>query len=1374
MSRFNTPLSPITDVQFEMQRLYQRDLVGIDDPPPYLIGGDASFTPPKTNIVQNLFAKSAENSFTGIGSVLNSGFGFVSQRAFTKPDLDLPIEDVDGKVVMADGKLGDLNSLTGSAIFDAFSPNVRSLLQVNGYDRSNFSDTKTLEDAEERFENISFQISLRQKIVRYNEVHPHYATATGALGFALDAITDPVNLVSFGIGGVFKGAATSATKATVKSLAKSAGKSYVDDGFRAAAHTVTNTVRTEGLDILPAFVKNAREGDRLSAHLMASASAGSQALGFDAVAQYSLYRNRVENLGHTDDFAYNFYSAGVSLTLGLGLANLGAIQWTKGPKATLDSDVLASAPRSLAAEKIRNRNQSNLTNLGSLADDRRKALGLPEDTVITDNRTSFIKLDAAHRVEKWSGDSYSPTQAAEIQDLYANLISLSDDEEALVGRFFSSVPTFKEAKRFLTPNPTTGAILDPNFQNLFTRLQSQVTKAGREIRTLRAKPNKTPQEVRDLSRMVRSQNRRIASKQEIVDSFVFKKEEITPNAPHPIIRDEPLLDIYDRESDRISRVGDLLTLKPQDIPGHNPGQIRRLTSSVFRHLEKIGTFGTLVKPLRRIEAIENSPLASTTARMIAAFDHRIANNHFTKSDGTGVVSFIENMTALRSKGSEFRSLYARATKKMSTDDISKLGDELFQVRSGVKAKFEVSKIAGELSESYGKYYDSIGSQGVENGALRNLIKGYAHVVLKKDLSGDQIETIAAKLAVHWQTKSFAKSTNKGSGRQDAVLHRGTLFDMRLVDDSGNLIEPRGGDAVPTRWSDLTPEEKVTYDATLPDSLLNEARHAVERRRGRHSGSAEDPVVSAEARDVKYREDNRASRQIEQDFWAKSDVLEFVDTDAINMMNTYETGFGAVIARQETLTEVFGEAVRFDDLVKVLTRRAEALEPDDLTRQPILDGIEALETINNRALGHIKRNKTGLEPILQPLTDLAAGAINQGIAIPMQTEMMLSLLPRLIHPSEIGVLMKHMRNIFDGGMNRDEMLAFGYGWELEHDVGRFLGTAAFDPVGSIGQSARWYRNKSRKFGGEAFLTQRLKRLNFVVSYGATSRKLTRVVDKLDALGRATDINDPSLAKQAARDAGFGGDVALANDIRRLGLHTKESQRALKKFKEAGSETLLHPETAMKVALRESDPGLRTDMMNLVDNLSRFSRDKTDRIIVTRSIGTALSDTDVLGASLLQFLTYPTSWFNSFLKRESDSPFRIYAGYLGAYSLGEMMAGMTRDVVIKGQTPEETLLDWEENWPKKAALLASRIPVAGALTDIVVGSLARLATDQPLNLEKSIPSVSFANQTISGGIALAKDIVNDGEPSQRSIQRTIRFSPFVGHPGSMIMLNQLVDE
>jgi len=1368
MSRFDNYQNPRTPMDMAYaSEIRHNQFVGVLTPD-YLSEGRPSFSPPSSNFFTNLLDKAAENSIMlgdGWGYSLNSGFGLFARGLNTLGDAELPTRTAEDHAIFPDGSVKHVGSLQGAEYFDTLEPEYRVIFEQNGVTRNQFDDVENVQEATVRFREIARQIELRQSIVAYNEVNPNWATATGIVGFIAEAATDPLTLATLGAGagvGIVKSGATQATRIGVQTLVKEAAEDAIFKGVRASLKNTTVSLASRRVRILPKIIEEAEQSSRLFAHGLSTVRGGSLGVAYDYAAQIAEYHHRVDALGIQEQFNYSYGRGGFGFLMVAGLDNLGAALRGSKPKPITNRDVISRAPTSAVANRLRNKARKGI--------------------IQEDAHANLHELTIIDRIEKWARFAYDDETAATIikaieedwiffapgklgvkragvkaTDNINMVLSGEDLANTLnqIGEFFAKAPTQEEALYAVR----TG---DFNIEPAMARIKKRRDILQNEVDTLVAKRELT---AADRSKILRLRNRikkldheqsiyvrggRINKNLTVKRGYLFTQDDPNAAKMQSLTQEGRLTDVHGDKDKRLIRTAQLVGLDPETAPAKAPVQTKQLTNTVFNFLSKLGSLGTLARSSDKLKKISNNPIAQSIAKMYAAMDARIANDFFQNADGSSIITLTENMVRLRIMRGRLQAAARPILKGLSKEEQDRLTAIAIQVRTGVRSADEASNDAVRLAKEIGKYYDSVGDMGLRNGAVKNRIDGYVNVVLKKgfDESSTKYRRAVSLLASYWK-KTFDPRRNDG----DAPLHNATLNRMKLMDDTGKFTHS-GYDEVPTRFLELTDEHQARYLDELDAGLQEEARHAFSRRMNRDRAFSQDPSRAADERRVVFREDNRASRQIEQEFWYSDEVLELgiLDTNLDSLTRSYEDGFGGLIAQQETMSEVFGEAVRFTDYVEVVRREIGNLPDSDPAKEILQRALTDLEELNDRTLNRIDYNRTGTERLFGPLVDLAAASIQSGIVIAMQTEVA-TILPRaLFNKHDIRLMMRHFKETFKSEQIRQDLSLIGQVHEYDKSSSRLLGDSLIDPTGSLGNGLRKYREFTREYFGEAALTRRLKRFHHQVSFAKTARKLRKVADRLHHLEGDIDTDGISAA---ARNAGFGSDVGLAIEYKRIGLHTARSRKALARYREFGEDVLQDMETATKVAMQESDDDLRDAMLELIDNINRYARQDTDNFVVTRSGGTMLRSNDVLGNAIYQFLTYPSSWFNGFLRSASNRSNHYLLGYLGTYLMGEIYAGMLRDVAFGKNSIDDVVEDWEENFFEKATVLTSRIPVGGVLTDLVTAPIISAATGRRFRLGlSSNPSVSFIERAGQEAFGTMKKVANGEDVSPRDFKNAMR--------------------
>ena len=294
-----------------------------------------------------------------------------------------------------------LGDIKGVDYFNALEPSARFILSENGVTDKQFSDIDNIEDASERYNQIIRDIELRQQIVRYNEVHPNFATATGIVGFALEAVTDPITIATLGTGVALSGTkalGSQAARIGVRELSQEAMKTFAEKGLRHSSARLAKTVGTGKVDLVPSMIRNATDSSRVMTHLLATAGGGGAVLSYDALAQLAEHDRRVDVLGIQEEFDYSFSRGAVSFALGAGLGNLGALARGGRVKTITNKDVIEQA----SPTSIIGRRTANKARTGSAAEDT--AADLHELTIL-------------ERIDKWVSRAYDRDAQKSINDV---------------------------------------------------------------------------------------------------------------------------------------------------------------------------------------------------------------------------------------------------------------------------------------------------------------------------------------------------------------------------------------------------------------------------------------------------------------------------------------------------------------------------------------------------------------------------------------------------------------------------------------------------------------------------------------------------------------------------------------------------------------------------------------------------------------------------------------------------------------------------------------------------------------------------------------------------------------------------------------------
>ena len=1382
MPRFSA-YEPITVRELEAERLHKLEGIQALTNPRYFSEGSPSFVRPSSNALSNLRDKLGRQSLDlgdGLGFALNSGAGLIARGELPDVTTNIPIYSNDEKnVLLTDGTMKNVQDLKGPEFFDAIDPTARTILETNGVSREQFHDIDNMADATERYQNIVRGVELDGRIRRYNEVNPHYATATGVLGFALEVVTDPITIATLGSGvglsGV-KSLGTKGTKMSLTALKTATKKSIAEEGFSTAATRLGKTIFEKQTAILPEITRNTIENNAIARHMLATTIGGGTIFSFDALAQVSEYERRVEDLGIQEEFGYSYARGGISVLLGAFLGNLGASFRGSRPKPLTTGDVAQMSPTSLVGRRAANKVRSG--------------------TAAADTHADLAEMTILGQVEHWAEYAYSRAGSTKIGNILENALIVNRRDTPgtptaaqgkvtagvvynketgniysleELGEFFAKGPSEEEALEALA----TGNFKEPK-ASVYNRELRELTDQLDDLitPTIRRGTGGVPDAVR---KEIKKVQRKLAKLKKERDAFVSTGFQFSPGerqaaSLRSVVSDTKVTTAHTSEVEGVTRMSDLLGFNvDEDVvaPPAHP-QDKSATVRFFKWLQKAGGLGTLGNTAQSLEKLADQPIARMLAKMYSAFDPRIGNDNFADANGYSIITVAENIMRVSLLKRDYYKASRKVLRGKSAEERARIGAEVAQLRTGTKKPAQVSQEARDLLPSVEHFYEAMGDLGQAGGVLRNRIDKYMNVNLIDTIDDVKILEVAQLYRQHLYD-TVLRATKDGQ----VPLHKGTLVRLKITDSKGKPLDKvhvENDVHAFTYLDELTVDEQSLYLERLDDSLLREGEHVINTRLGRNDSVASDPLARDITTPAYFREDNRASRRVQQEFWYSDGVLKLgvLDTELDHVLGSYERSFGGTVALQLTMREILGEVGRFEDFVTVLSREINHANATDAEKGIMMRALEDLKEMKTRTLHHSEKVPSGFEEVIQPLVDLVSATIQQSVIVAMQTEVSIVILKDLFHKDDISELMNSIRKTFDRDQIRTDAEDAALAYEYHRDDSRFVGESSFDPTNPIGRVARWWRDKSRLWLGEAALTRRLKVHYYTATYNRAGRNLLKKIDKLAYLDRAFDASDPKAFTQAVRDAGLGGDVGFAKEVRRLGLHTKKARAALQRFKEGDPKSLRTRNDAQKFALAEANVDIQQDMLDVADALHRFAFNDTERVIVTRSAGTQLRSDNVLANVLLQFLTYPTAWFNGFLKYGTQNSNKYLAGYMVTYMIGETFASVGRDVA-SGKDLDEVLDDWEKNFVQKAAATTTRMPLMGAFSDLLFAPVLHATGGRGRVGFSSNPAFSFPEKAMQETFGNISKMANNEDIEPADMKHTFRMIPFMGTPAARYLTN-----
>jgi hypothetical protein len=745
------------------------------------------------------------------------------------------------------------------------------------------------------------------------------------------------------------------------------------------------------------------------------------------------------------------------------------------------------------------------------------------------------------------------------------------------------------------------------------------------------------------------------------------------------------------------------------------------------------------------------------AQMISAVDMHGSDTYIAREFGEAVPSLhwrtMMDSADRRKASAEARVILNKYRKNANLK--ASVERDAMRIASGdtVPSASEDSKALAEIIRGF---FDRRGSRGVQAGALKDLLTNYVHIRLVKHPSEMDGGNLITKLGRLYSNYLYTKHY---SGEN---LHLGTLADMGLISKDGKPLQ--GLDSIPTKRSQLTPEQLVDYNTRLNRQLEIEAEYSFRKRLNRRSSDKYDPAVTGDDTPYIYREQSAAARKIEQEFYLSDEVAELgiVDYDILNNMRAYDNSFGSKIRTTELLKEIYGVPTRWEDMMDVLRRRVESNSSHE-NYEIRKRGLQRLEAAYDMATH--RGYRTDSDPIAG-LNDMAvslrAATTNGRVVLSMAPEQFGLLARAIFKPAEIVTLVRDMATMF-GKLRKADIEDFALTHMYEDEVSRFFGDALDSykaESGALGDTVvgfRQFSNGIRKIFLEQYVTEQNRRVAFNMVFSNAYRKIIKNPDRAALLG--ADFADAKAFKKAAREAGFAGEADTARLLRMAGIARPEVVEGLKLLKQKAKGR--NPRAVLSAIAEETDPVARQQMESAYNAVFRYSRQKVDEIIVTPTPATRLdlTKTPEFLRPHIQFLSYRVAWFNSFLFRAGSEPIGLGLGLIGAAALGEAMNMVSYDILYGGTSPEDVVKEWEDNPMGKTAEAVARVPIGGAYSDVWGLALDAMTGNRSVQ-PSAIPSRSMISNFMSTGGSNIRKMIDGDLSATEMTQDLSRYNPLQG--------------
>lgn len=1217
----------------------------------------------------------------------------------------------------------------------------RIAMQTAGFDVTTLSnlgigDAQTFSD---RWPDLLNAINSRQLIQDYADKRPIRSGLATATTFGVNIVTDPVVIGTLGAGAVAKVAARSTIRESLKQASARAAVA-IGDG--------------PGLSV----AKKALLQDRMLAARMlyqpSSVAAGSSYMLTADIA--SQERNLLYGMGDIEDgVKLSFGTAAVGGLIGLAGSEL-ALRLVGRSHGTITNKVYRDADEINSYAKARV--EARMSNSPGF-----ERQGIDWDEVITEEF-----------VEDFAAATYRPDQARRVGQALDDIDLTDDTAHAAVTNYMTKFPTAEELETFvrsgLRDSVETGNIPTTRYEIAKAELDRLIAKR------LSVDP---------ASKSARGINAEIGRVQDEISSLL---------GPELLFRSAGL-------PERQGLLARQLRAIASELPSTaftNPNQRRARLTTLFTRLAesaKDGSYNTsalipyMQKQMNKIGAAIGNPgqrarlfMASEkpTVAMIGRLFNVVSDRPFHRSeritmpDGTELMSTASRRDELdRDIIDPFKIEYINVIQRMTEQERSAFSANVLLAATGKLD--DADDITRQVAEFLRSGYDSVGARGERTGYLNSMLDNYVFILLNKEITEEAKDAFIRK----W-SKTYGERFDSRLNANPEI-HYNTLLDLGLVTKAGNrhitiegvILRADGEEGLPKTLNEMSDEFKADYIATVPDTIANEGRLYLHR----HGSKADkkglyDPELELETDDINgFADPSRLrargdyvrsdiSRKVAQDILLDREILEsgLVNLDLAETLDAYMRSTGYNIVRQETLTQLVGEPIRFPEFLAVLRNVA----GDDPEARKAVDLIE----LTDRSQANRLRRDQELSVFTTTVAQVGSAVVNAAMLPLILAFEGGSTIARMAGNGNTRLYVETAANAFARLADSNLARLDGVDSAME-SLGRAWSSTADLHMAHDLQTSKWARTSRtgnelvRTVTFERPLTRFLKSMHYDMTYG----KLDKYRNKLDRLyGLQMRPDSIEELKGVARQAGI--DWRDLDMFQRKGLLNDNVLDGAKHALSMDPKALTNVRR-MEWVIANTPPGpVRDNVSDLNRIMRNWAYEDAQALIATPDATSRVTLGDKTPMSnLLQLAFGFTSWAMTFqnrtMARMSNSAPWKQVSFLSYFVAAETMNSVYRDVVTNGKSPEEVSLDWEENGAKKFGAILLRLPQFGIINPLTSAAELALAGGNTQiggmsNLVSS-PVLGMTDRALRATLQGGQQVMN-GEPLSDSVKDSVyRLAP-----------------
>lgn len=1093
-------------------------------------------------------------------------------------------------------------------------------------------------------------IQAQQSLSAFNDAHPFLAGVAGTQAFAANIILDPVFLIASAVSLGAGGAAQQGAKQTAKGLLRTVIQKSAGG--------------TQGA-LLEKVAKDATKRTLLSRALVyggGSAYGGIVAASSDLAAQDQAIRLGLQSPDiELNDTALLIGTAAGGLfshiawqkaTGGRVLPNLDWIAREKDSAGSLQH-VVSLANEAKASEK-----------LGHTANTPIKAESIPDNDFIQTFPQSIYDDAVVRDISRYIGNKiYNP----DVDD-----VDLSD-----LSAYLQKLPSPEELQANLT-SPDGFKVMETEYE----RLTRDVVNTTDRLNHFRFVNNR-----KDANKMEKMLARQVKSRDAFIEkNFTIKSTDIG-DVVRKKINDVPIETLSDRQQ-RVDTIIDALKSLETERKGV---PARSIMSHFMRFSNKLGSRWILPRQYIKADIASDNHTVSTIGRLTGLIEDsgldgseilRNSEGHRIKTakqrwdeDNKGLVASIQ-MTegSLRKSGLDEVEIYENLYRHVILDE--PLDPRLTQL----------------LSEQQ-QYLKGIGKRGIVSRTIKSMHDRFVPVRIAK--------TFDASIAEPAFVNAFKTKYRNllAINKPDAPVSYRSLeragFLKRTDEGFVSRQDPITGEDyftnLPSKYSDLTEDMQGLYATHLDDSLEADAHEAYARL----TGSANRDVFQLDTesptpiRTVSINP--MKSRTLLQEIYMDRAVLDsgMIERSVTKSINGYSKSTGYNVARDEAVSEVFGQPVTYHELL-------DALKTLSSGNAEAMSALGRFQKLDERAAGRFTVSKD-FAVIGAAISNVAATLIGGTLAPTIASSELGGMVLRNMVSK--GTLIEHTRILGDAiskVKDKERLRHLGIlhlqeanSFRMWPDFSDHLPESVQN--NPVVRGTKGMALLSRKI----FLEQGMTHLSKALAHGTTFAKLhfnRRRFSKL-ADGAALLRESPENLEGAARKAGIDrGEFQLLYDNGILDANMLEAADALISVRK---DALFSDATMLDALEGIANPITRKNGRELYRRLSHMALVDADTFIATPKAGDMAVTDNAMYNLMISMLSFQASFYNNTLVRVGRTPYWKQAGYFSYLLAAEINNHLFREMVYNEKDFSDVIAEWEEHPVKTMTQIVSRLPVQGPM-------------------------------------------------------------------------------